>query len=190
MRWRPDYHCFAVSTGVNSRDTMKSVFPQELALGRAAAGALRLRRARRAKCSGSSRPSSCRSYPAPGPCRLHGSPIKHAIAFRAETVCDPLVGNTGRHPQFGTRYPKGPVVDTARSRLGAGRQQQGKQKNRRTHSSPGHINVRAKLAQLAPSLKNVCCHVITPRPLRCRRSQTPRSPVEDKSADGILSALG
>src|SRR5689334_18935034 len=84
--------------------------------------------------------------------------IENPISFRAETIGEPLVRGIGSNPQFWALYLEGPVVDTARGRLGAGCQQDGEQKeNGRTHSSPGSINDRARLAQLAPPLKSVCC---------------------------------
>lgn len=103
--------------------------------------------------------------------------IENPISFRAETVGEPLVWGIGGYPQFGALNFEGPVVNAACGRLGAGSQQEGEQqKNRRTHSSPGSINDRARLAQLAPPLKSVCCRTGMSRPLRCLRPRKPKLP--------------
>ena len=148
------------------------------------------RKFRCAKCSGWSRPSLSRSSRSPGRCRLYGSSNRKPISFRAETVGEPLVWGIGGYPQFGALNFEGPVVNAACGRLGAGSQQEGEQqKNRRTHSSPGSINDRARLAQLAPPLKSVCCRTGMSRPLRCLRPRKPKLPTRANQR-AALSAAG
>ena len=117
--------------------------------------------------------------------------IENPISFRAETVGEPLVWGIGGCPQFGALNFEGPVVNAACGRLGAGSQQEGEQqKNRRTHSSPGSISDRARLAQLAPPLKSVCCRTGMSRPLRCLRPRKPKLPTRANQSSGIPSAAG